>query len=149
MKAKYPGIELLPTQFTGINSAKAQTVARAELLAHPEIKGISTNGGVVGQGTAAAIAALKKADSVQVVSYDTFPPEIKALQAGTLDGMICNPLSDMADLASSTSSSTSAATPDPFPRRRSCRTRRLRRPISTRPTPSAASARPKVCVRTL
>lgn len=85
---KYPNIELLPIRYSQSEVAIGMRVIEDILTAHPDLKGIFAANE---PGTIGAIQALKtknKVGTVKVIGFDAAPNEIKALEAGEIDGLI-------------------------------------------------------------
>jgi ribose transport system substrate-binding protein len=55
MQAKYPDVTFLPPDVTGPNAVTAATHAKADLIAHPQIKAFYGNGSIVGIGTISGV----------------------------------------------------------------------------------------------
>jgi ribose transport system substrate-binding protein len=82
MAKDYPDITVLPEQYAA-TSADAQSVARAELLAHPDLKGFFAVTEIQAEGAAAAVAALNRTN-VSIATYDGDPTEVQDLEAGKI-----------------------------------------------------------------
>jgi len=85
---KYPNIELLPIRYSQSEVAIGMAVIEDILTAHPDLKGIFAANE---SGTIGAIQALKtknKIGKVKVIGFDAAPNELKALQAGEIDGLV-------------------------------------------------------------
>lgn len=85
IKAKYPGITVIGIEYSNDSIATGATVARAMLLAHPNLKGIFAVDGNSATGTANAIAAAGDKGKVILAGYDAEPPVVKLLENGSID----------------------------------------------------------------
>lgn len=83
MKKENPQVEILPEQFAE-TSAEAQTIARALLLAHPDLTAFFCATEIQAEGAAAAIEALGRQGEVSVATYDGDPTEVEDLKAGKI-----------------------------------------------------------------
>ncbi|MBN9027666.1 MAG: substrate-binding domain-containing protein, partial [Rhizobiales bacterium] len=88
LKAKYPDIEYLGTQYQSNDPQRAAEIITSTLSAHPDLAGaFSTND----QGAIGAITGLRQAGAVgkvKMVAYDAASAEVAALKNGELQGLI-------------------------------------------------------------
>lgn len=86
--AKYPDIEVLPTQFTGCDPAVALNAATDIITANPDIKGFYSACGPNGLGIAQAVKAAGLAGKVVIVTFDPNPEVIPLFEEGVIQVMI-------------------------------------------------------------
>lgn len=86
--AKYSGIELVSTQYTGGDASKAAQKTAAILQAHPDLSGMFAVDTTDGEGAASAILAAGARGKVRLISYDASPKEVADLKEGVLQGMV-------------------------------------------------------------
>lgn len=86
--ANYPGITVLPTQFTGCDPAKALNAATDMLTANPDIVGFYSACGPNGLGIAQAVKAVGLEGKVMIVTFDPNPEVIPLFEDGTITAMI-------------------------------------------------------------
>lgn len=85
---KYPGIKILPVQYSNNETADAASIVRATAVAHPNLAGVYT---VETNNTEGAITGLREAHlvgKVKLVGYDTSAPIVKAIQQGVVSADI-------------------------------------------------------------
>ncbi len=75
IKAAYPGITVLPVQFTAQATSDSETVARSILAAHPGVKAFFGSAEPNAEGTAAALKALGLTGKVINVGFDSHRPD--------------------------------------------------------------------------
>lgn len=88
MKAKFPKIKLLPTQFPGGDSNKAVQDVTAAIRANPDLKGVYTTYAIASNAAASAILATGKRGKIKLVAYDADPKEVSDLKAGVFDALV-------------------------------------------------------------
>ncbi|GIL12414.1 MAG: hypothetical protein DWB42_08505 [Chloroflexi bacterium] len=86
--AKYPNIQVLPTQFTGCDPSKALNAATDLLTANPDIVGFYSACGPNGLGIAQAVKALGLEGKVKIVTFDPNPEVTPLFEDGTISAMI-------------------------------------------------------------
>ena len=88
MKAKYPDVKVLDTQYSGNSVEKATSIVKSSIASDPTVAGVygvETNNT---QGAITGVSEAGKTGSVHIVGYDTSDPIIKATQAGQVDGLV-------------------------------------------------------------
>ncbi len=88
MKAKYPHIRVLGTQYAESDAGKAATITSALLEAHPNLSGLYVSDAGDAQGAAAAVVAAGDLGKVPVVGYDATPVEVTDLEDGVFTALI-------------------------------------------------------------
>jgi ribose transport system substrate-binding protein len=88
IKAKYPDIKVLDTQYNADDPAKAASITTSVLSAHPDLAGVFATNVQGAEGTATGLKQAGKAGAVKVISYDAGPQQVTDLNAGTVQGLI-------------------------------------------------------------
>lgn len=88
MKAKYPAVKVLDTQYNADDPAKAASITTSVLSAHPDLGGVFATNVQGAEGTATGLKQAGKAGAVKVISYDAGPQQVQDLNAGTVQGLI-------------------------------------------------------------
>jgi ABC-type sugar transport system substrate-binding protein len=84
MKAKYPNITVLATQYDNDSSATAASQVTADIAAHPNLSGVFATNVLSAQGAATGIQHAGKAGKVKVATFDAEPQQIAALKSNTI-----------------------------------------------------------------
>src|SRR6201996_1316504 len=84
MKAKYPGITVLATQYDNDSSATAASQVEADITAHPNLSGVFATNVLSAQGAATGIQHAGASGRVKVATFDAEPQQITALKANTI-----------------------------------------------------------------
>ncbi|CAN7738598.1 ABC transporter substrate-binding protein [Paenibacillus sp. LjRoot56] len=87
IKAKYPNIKIVDTQYGGGDQLKSTDLAKAIVQAHPNIKGFfgANEGSAI--GVLNAVTELKK-DKIVVIGYDSGKQQMDAIRSGKMAGAI-------------------------------------------------------------
>jgi ribose transport system substrate-binding protein len=88
IKAKYPNLKVLQTQFTNNDPATAATQVTAAVASTPDLAGIFATNLNSGQGAATGLANAHKAGQIQLVGFDASPNEVTDLKAGQFQALI-------------------------------------------------------------
>ncbi len=88
IKAAYPGISVLPVQYTAQATSDSETVARSILAAHPGVKAFFGSAEPNAEGVAAALRALGMTGKVLNVGFDASPTEVALLKSGEINATI-------------------------------------------------------------
>lgn len=88
IEAKYPDIEIVDIQYGGGDQLKSTDLAKAIILAHPDLKGFfgANEGSII--GVLNAVSELGKAGEIVVIGYDSGKQQMDAIRAGTEAGAI-------------------------------------------------------------
>jgi ribose transport system substrate-binding protein len=88
MKAQYPNVKILPTQYNDTTAQKSQSLVSASLSAHPEITGVfaTDDVGTIGAGT--ALRNAHKSNSISLVGFDADPTLVAALNRGDVKALV-------------------------------------------------------------
>ena len=84
MKAKYPNITVLGTQYDNDSSATAASQVEADITAHPNLSGVFATNVLSAQGAATGIQHAGAAGRVKVATFDAEPQQITALKSNTI-----------------------------------------------------------------
>jgi ribose transport system substrate-binding protein len=82
------GAEMLPVQLTRSEPARAESVTRATLTAHPDLAGIFAGILLDQQGVVPALTAAGKIGAVKTVGFDGTPAGVQYLKDGQLDAIV-------------------------------------------------------------
>ncbi len=88
IKAKYPNLKLLETEFTNNDPAVAATKVTAAIASTPDLVGIFATNLNTGQGAATGLGNAHKAGQIQLVGFDASPNEVTDLKAGQFQALI-------------------------------------------------------------
>ncbi|HEY1664245.1 MAG TPA: ABC transporter substrate-binding protein [Trebonia sp.] len=84
MKAKYPGITVLATQYDNDSSATAASQVEADITAHPNLSGVFATNVLSAQGAATGIQHAGASGRVKVATFDAEPQQITFLKSNTI-----------------------------------------------------------------
>jgi ribose transport system substrate-binding protein len=84
MKAKYPGITVLPTQYDNDSSATAASQVASDIAAHPNLNGVFATNVLSAQGAGTGVQHAGKSGKVKVATFDAEPQQMQMLQANTI-----------------------------------------------------------------
>jgi ribose transport system substrate-binding protein len=94
IKAAYPGITLLPVQYTQQATSDSESVARSILAAHPGVKAFFGSAEPNAEGAADALKALGMTGKVLNVGFDASPAEVTLLKSGGINATIAQPAAE-------------------------------------------------------
>ena len=94
ISAAYPGITVLPVQFTAQATSDSETVARSTLAAHPGVKAFFGSAEPNAEGVAAALKALGESGKVINVGFDASPTEVGLLKSGGIQAVVAQPAAE-------------------------------------------------------
>jgi ribose transport system substrate-binding protein len=94
IKAAYPGITLLPVQYTQQATSDSESVARSILAAHPGVKAFFGSAEPNAEGVADALKALGVTGKVLNVGFDASPAEVTLLKSGGINATIAQPAAE-------------------------------------------------------
>ena len=88
IKDKYPDVTIVDTQYGGGDQLKSTDLAKAIILAHPNLKGFfgANEGSII--GVLNAVKELGKEGQIVVIGYDSGQQQMDAIRAGTEAGAI-------------------------------------------------------------
>ena len=84
MKAKYPNITVLPTQYDNDSSATASSQVSSDISAHPDLSGVFATNVLSAQGAATGVQHAGKSGKVKVATFDADPQQMQALKSNTI-----------------------------------------------------------------
>jgi ribose transport system substrate-binding protein len=88
IKSAYPGISLLPVQYTAQATSSSETTARSILAAHPGVKAFFGSAEPNAEGVAAALKAESLTGKVLNVGFDASPTEEALLKSGGINATV-------------------------------------------------------------
>lgn len=94
IKAAYPGITVLPVQYTQQATSDSESVARSILAAHPGVKAFFGSAEPNAEGVADALKALGLTGKVLNVGFDASPAEVTLLKSGGINATIAQPAAE-------------------------------------------------------
>jgi ribose transport system substrate-binding protein len=88
MEEEYPDIEVVDVQYGGGDHLRSTDLAKAIILAHPEIKGFfgANEGSII--GVLNAVTELQMEGEIVVIGYDSGVQQMEAIRAGVQSGAI-------------------------------------------------------------
>lgn len=88
IKAKYPNIKIISTQYGAGDQAKSTDIAKAVITANPKIKGYfgANEGSII--GVLNAVKELKMEGKIKVIGYDSGQQQMDAIRSGAEDGAV-------------------------------------------------------------
>jgi ABC-type sugar transport system substrate-binding protein len=84
MKARYPGITVLPTQYDNDSSATAASQVASDIAAHPDLNGVFATNVLSAQGAGTGVQHAGKSGKVKVATFDAEPQQMQMLQSNTI-----------------------------------------------------------------
>jgi ribose transport system substrate-binding protein len=88
IKAKYPNLKVLETQFTNNDPAVSAQKVTAAIASTPDLVGIFATNLNTGQGAATGLGNAHKTGQIQLVGFDASPNEVTDLQGGQFQALI-------------------------------------------------------------
>ena len=84
MKAKFPNITVLATQYDNDSPATASSQVVGDVAAHPNLSGVFATNVLSAQGAATGIQHAGKSGKVKVATFDADPQQIQALKSNVI-----------------------------------------------------------------
>jgi ribose transport system substrate-binding protein len=84
MKAKYPNVKVLATQYDNDSAATAATQVSSDISAHPDLSGVFATNVLSAQGAATGVQHAGKTGKVKVATFDAEPQQITFLKNNTI-----------------------------------------------------------------
>jgi ribose transport system substrate-binding protein len=84
MKAKFPNIKVLATQYDQDSATTAAGQIGADIQKAPDLGGVFAANVLTAQGVATGVKSAGKSGKVKVATFDADPEQMQALQAGTI-----------------------------------------------------------------
>ncbi|MGA9761918.1 MAG: ABC transporter substrate-binding protein [Gaiellaceae bacterium] len=88
MKAKFPGITVLPTRYDNDQPATAAGIVTSTYAAHRSLNGIFAANVLTAEGVATGIKEAGATGKIKNVSFDAEPADIQDLKTGVIDALI-------------------------------------------------------------
>jgi ribose transport system substrate-binding protein len=84
MKAKYPNIKVLATQYDNDSAATAASQVASDIAAHPNLAGVFATNVLSAQGAGTGIQHTGKSGKVKVATFDAEPQQMQMLASNTI-----------------------------------------------------------------
>jgi ribose transport system substrate-binding protein len=84
MRAKYPSIKVLATQYDNDSTATAASQVASDIAAHPELNGVFATNVLSAQGAGTGVQHAGKSGKVKVATFDAEPQQMQMLQSNTI-----------------------------------------------------------------
>jgi len=84
MKAKYPNITVLSTQYDNDSTSTAATQVAGDITAHPNLSGVFATNVLSAQGAATGVQHAGRSGKVKVATFDADPQQMQALQQNVI-----------------------------------------------------------------
>jgi ABC-type sugar transport system substrate-binding protein len=84
MKAKYPGIKVLSTQYDNDSTSTATSQVEGDISAHPNLSGVFATNVLSAEGAATGVQHAGYSGKVKVATFDADPQQIAALRSNTI-----------------------------------------------------------------
>jgi ABC-type sugar transport system substrate-binding protein len=84
MKAKYPNVKVLATQYDNDSAATAASQVASDIAAHPDLSGVFATNVLSAQGAATGVQHAGKTGKVKVATFDAEPQQITFLKSNTI-----------------------------------------------------------------
>jgi ribose transport system substrate-binding protein len=84
MKAKYPNVKVLATQYDNDSAATAASQVSSDISAHPNLSGVFATNVLSAQGAATGVQHAGKTGKVKVATFDAEPQQITFLKNNTI-----------------------------------------------------------------
>jgi ribose transport system substrate-binding protein len=84
MKAKYPNVTVLGTQYDNDSTATATSQVEGDISAHPNLAGVFATNVLSAQGAATGVQHAGASGKVKVATFDAEPQQITALKANQI-----------------------------------------------------------------
>jgi ribose transport system substrate-binding protein len=84
MKAKYPNIKVLPTQYDNDSAATAASQVASDIAAHPDLNGVFATNVLSAQGAGTGVQHAGKSGKVKVATFDAEPQQMQMLKSNTI-----------------------------------------------------------------
>jgi ABC-type sugar transport system substrate-binding protein len=84
MKAKYPNVTVLGTQYDNDSTATAASQVEGDISAHPNLAGVFATNVLSAQGAATGVQHAGASGKVKVATFDAEPQQITALKANQI-----------------------------------------------------------------
>lgn len=99
LKAKHPGVEVIDTQLTGDDFARATTIAQTLMTKNPDLDGIFCTFEFAAVFAAKAVADAKAEDRVTLIGYEAGPKQIDYIRKGVIKAAVAQQPAEEGKLA--------------------------------------------------
>jgi ribose transport system substrate-binding protein len=84
IKAKYPGITTLSTQYDNDSTSTAASQVEGDISAHPNLSGVFATNVLSAEGAATGVQHAGRSGKVKVATFDADPQQMQALKSNTI-----------------------------------------------------------------
>jgi ABC-type sugar transport system substrate-binding protein len=84
LKAKYPGITVLSTQYDNDSTSTAASQVEGDISAHPNLSGVFATNVLSAEGAATGVQHAGRSGKVKVATFDADPQQMQALKSNTI-----------------------------------------------------------------
>jgi ribose transport system substrate-binding protein len=84
LKAKYPGVTVLPTQYDNDSTSTAASQVANDISAHPNLSGVFATNVLSAQGAATGVQHAGRSGKVKVATFDADPQQMQALRGNVI-----------------------------------------------------------------
>jgi ribose transport system substrate-binding protein len=84
IKAKYPGITTLSTQYDNDSTSTAASQVEGDISAHPNLSGVFATNVLSAEGAATGVQHAGRSGKVKVATFDADPDQMQALKSNTI-----------------------------------------------------------------
>ncbi len=86
--ARYPGVSIVSSQFTGQPETVSETDTKAVMTSHPQVKALFGAAETNAEGAAQALSSLGDTGKLTVVGYDADPSAVSLLKSGAISALV-------------------------------------------------------------
>lgn len=86
--ARYPGISIVSSQFTGQPETVSETDTKAVMTSHPQVKALFGAAETNAEGAAQALSSIGDTGKLTVVGYDADPSAVALLKTGAISALV-------------------------------------------------------------
>lgn len=88
MKSKYPGIQVLTTQYADHSAQETASKVSSILSANPGLRGVFAVDNFTGDGAPIGVREAGARSKVKIIAFDAQPSQVASLKAGDIDAII-------------------------------------------------------------
>jgi ribose transport system substrate-binding protein len=99
LKEKYPDVEVVDTQLTGLDFPRAQTIVQTYVNKYPDLAGIFCTYSFATEYGGAGLVSVHGQDRIKLVGFEAGPKEIQLIKQGVLRATVAQKPAEEAKLA--------------------------------------------------
>ena len=99
LKEKYPDVQVVDTQLTGLDFPRAQTIVQTYVNKYPDLAGIFCTYSFATEFGGAGLLSVHAQDRIKLVGFEAGPKEIQLIRQGVLKATVAQKPADEARLA--------------------------------------------------